>query len=129
MLVRSQAREMAKRMPRKPRERSPTMQAIARRHGLVSELSRRIGIKPSSIWTWKLVPKKHIRKVARCTGIPVAVLRAEHPKRFLSWKIPVAEVQASPEGQPIVHPQDADTLQEPNSHKQSRTELLRVIQG
>ena len=50
---------------------------IRERYGRVAELAKALGIRRSSIYTWKKVPAERVLAVERITGIPRHELRPD----------------------------------------------------
>ncbi|MBS1015181.1 helix-turn-helix domain-containing protein [Acetobacter persici] len=45
--------------------------------GGVAVLAQQLGIKAPSIYSWRAIPPKRVRAIARITGIPAAELRPD----------------------------------------------------
>lgn len=46
-------------------------------HGLAAKIARELGISRAAVCAWKKVPIRHLKAVARISGIPKAKLRPD----------------------------------------------------
>ena len=58
-------------------ERNPIIAKIVQTYGSYSELARALDLTRQSVWLWKEVPLKHVRKVAAFTGLKLHELRPD----------------------------------------------------
>jgi hypothetical protein len=59
------------------KHRDPALNEIYAIHGLASKLARELGISRAAVCAWQKVPIRHLREVARISGIPKAKLRPD----------------------------------------------------
>jgi hypothetical protein len=55
----------------------PIILDVYRSYGSASKLARELGITRQCVSQWRKIPLKHVREIARVTGIPPAVLRPD----------------------------------------------------
>lgn len=58
-------------------ERNPIIKKVVQTYGSYSELARAMNVTRQSVWLWKEVPLKHIRKIAEFTGLKLHELRPD----------------------------------------------------
>ena len=59
------------------KHRDPALNEIYAIHGLASKLARELGISRAAVCAWQKVPIRHLREVARISGISKAKLRPD----------------------------------------------------
>jgi DNA-binding transcriptional regulator YdaS (Cro superfamily) len=59
------------------KERDPGVEIAIAEAGGVRALARLVGVPPSAVSVWKLIPVKHVLKIEEATGIPKEELRPD----------------------------------------------------
>lgn len=77
-------------MARPKNARDPIIERVLEASSNATVLAGRLGIRPSAVSQWKVIPLKRVPEVARITGIPEHELRPDVAELFARGSAPDA---------------------------------------
>lgn len=67
----------------KMKAKPPELEEVFRRAGTLSSVAAHLGISRAAVSVWRKVPLRHLRAIAKLTGLPPERLR---PDLFMGWE-------------------------------------------